>query len=98
PERFFSDDEYVLADAGYKATNYIVPIKKKPRNSELSLADQEFNTKISSMRVKIEHAFGILKERFYSLKSIPVRIKRKEDVVKVNAWIRVCVALNNFLM
>ncbi|OAD73948.1 hypothetical protein PHYBLDRAFT_145413 [Phycomyces blakesleeanus NRRL 1555(-)] len=50
PEQFFSDDEYVLADA----------------------ADQEFNTKISSMQVKIEHAFGILKERFYSLKSIPV--------------------------
>ncbi|OAD67115.1 hypothetical protein PHYBLDRAFT_151721 [Phycomyces blakesleeanus NRRL 1555(-)] len=63
PERFFSDDEYVLADVGYKAMNNIVPIKKKPRNSELSLADQE-----------------------------------KEDIVKVNAWIWVCVALNNFLM
>ncbi|OAD67750.1 hypothetical protein PHYBLDRAFT_72160 [Phycomyces blakesleeanus NRRL 1555(-)] len=79
PEQFFSDDEYVLADVGYKATNYIVPIKKKPRNSELSLADQEFNTKISSMQVKIEHAFGILKERFYYLKSIPKAKRRWED-------------------
>ncbi|OAD80852.1 hypothetical protein PHYBLDRAFT_94085, partial [Phycomyces blakesleeanus NRRL 1555(-)] len=98
PEQFFSDDEYVLADAGYKAMNYIVPIKKKPKNSELSLADQEFNTKISSMQIKIVHEFGILKERFYSLKSISVRIKRKEDIVKVNTWIQVCVDLNNFLI
>ncbi|OAD75555.1 hypothetical protein PHYBLDRAFT_64468 [Phycomyces blakesleeanus NRRL 1555(-)] len=34
----------------YKATNYIILIKKKPRNSELLLADQEFNTKISSVQ------------------------------------------------
>ncbi|OAD66584.1 hypothetical protein PHYBLDRAFT_150402 [Phycomyces blakesleeanus NRRL 1555(-)] len=52
PEQFFSDDKYMLADARYKATNYIVPIKKKLRNSELSLADQKFNTKILSMHLE----------------------------------------------
>ncbi|OAD74889.1 hypothetical protein PHYBLDRAFT_61067 [Phycomyces blakesleeanus NRRL 1555(-)] len=41
-EQFFLGDEYVLANAGYKTMNYIVPIKKKAKNSELSLADEEF--------------------------------------------------------
>lgn len=98
PEYFFSGEQYVLGDGGFKALNYLVPIRKKPRGQPMSKADEKFNTYISMMRIKIEHAFGILKNRFYSLKSIPIKIKGEYDATRVTYWIRVCIILNNFLM
>lgn len=53
------------------------------------------------MRIKIEHAFGILKERFCSLKSLPIKYDKvtgKYDQQRTNDWIRTCVIVNNFLM
>lgn len=50
------------------------------------------------MRIKIEHAFGILKSKFRSLRGIPIHIKGPKDLHLVNIWIRVCVILNNFLL
>ncbi|KAF1806241.1 hypothetical protein FB192DRAFT_1441636 [Mucor lusitanicus] len=97
---YFSGEEYfVLGDGGYKAYNCLVPVKKTPMGEPMSRADEKkFNTYISIMRIKIEHAFGILKDRFYSLKSIPIKVKCLYDVRRVSQWIRVCVILNNFLM
>ncbi|OAD74541.1 hypothetical protein PHYBLDRAFT_144978 [Phycomyces blakesleeanus NRRL 1555(-)] len=97
-ERYFSKEQYVLADSRYKATNYVVPVCKKPRNQPMHKSNEKFNVYIAMMHVKIEYAFGILKERFYSLKSIPVQIKSEDDIRLVNSWIQACIILNNFLM
>lgn len=97
-DKYFAEDEYVLGDGGYKKFKFLVPICKKPKNEPISPDDEKFNTYIAMMRIKIEHAFGILKERFYSLKSLPIKIRRRSDMQYVNAWITVCVILNNFLL
>lgn len=64
PEYFFSGDQYVLGDGEYKAFNYLVPVRIKPRHEQRSRAVEKFNTYIAIRRIKIEHAFGILKEWF----------------------------------
>lgn len=101
PERFFSGGQYILGDGAYRNLPYLVPIKRKPLNEDHHPADEKFNTYIAMMRIKIEHAFGILKERFCSLKLLPVKYSKKTgryDQQRVNDWIRTCVILNNFLM
>lgn len=98
PSKYCVGNEYVLGDGGYSPTNYLVPVSKKPRNGTTADDDQQFNTYISQMRIKIEHAFGILKARFQSLKQLRLKIKSKDDVVYASGWIRVCIALNNFLI
>ncbi|OAD67097.1 hypothetical protein PHYBLDRAFT_118674 [Phycomyces blakesleeanus NRRL 1555(-)] len=98
PNNFFSGDQYVLADASYIPKTYVVPVIKKPKNKELCDADKAFNSYIAMMRIKIEHAFGILKARFCSLKRLPIKIRSRKDMNMVNSWIRVCVVLHNFLI
>lgn len=98
PSKYCVDDEYVLGDGGYSASRYLVPVSKKPKNGVTGDEDQQFNTYISQMRIKIEHAFGILKSRFQSLKQLRLKVESKEDIKYASAWIRVCIALNNFLI
>ncbi|OAD78972.1 hypothetical protein PHYBLDRAFT_141029 [Phycomyces blakesleeanus NRRL 1555(-)] len=100
PKRFFFGDEYVLASrGGYKPLEYLVPVKtKEPGQERLPKSDEVFNSYISIMCLKINHAFGILKERFSSLNEIPVKVKNMDDAKLVNEWIRVCIILNNLLM
>lgn len=98
PTKYCIGNEYILGDGGYSAFHYLVPVSKKPRNGTTADDDQRFNTYISQMRIKIEHAFGILKARFQSLKQLRLQITSKEDVAFASAWIRVCVILNNFLI
>ena len=80
------------------AYKFLVPIHKKFCGEYMLPADEKFNTYITMMLIKIEHAFGILKEQFYSLKSVPIRIRRRSDMEYVNYWITICVVLNNFLL
>lgn len=93
-----TDDQYVLGDAGFSQSDYIVAVSKKPRNGELSKEDITFNNQIARLRVRIEHAFGILKERFQSLKELRIFIQSENDLIYASSWIRACVVLNLFLM
>lgn len=70
-----SDGQYVLGDAEFSQFNYLVPVSKKPKNNEPTKEDVTFNNHISRLRVRIEHAFGILKERFQSLKELRILIR-----------------------
>lgn len=97
-ERYFSGDEYVMGDTGYKQYKYLLVVKRKPRTTNLTPDDEKFNKFIAMMRVKIEHVFGILKSRFKSLKGIPIRIKGPKDLHLVNCWTLVSVILNDFLL
>lgn len=57
-----------------------------------------FNRYFSSYRVRIEHAFGILKEKLPSLKSLSIRIKDTRNHKFACTWIRVCCILHNILL
>ena len=61
-ENYFSPGEYLLGDAAYTNTNYIVSPYKVPLTQEPS--NCHFNRKLSSLRIDIEHTFGILKGRW----------------------------------
>ena len=57
-----TDDEYLLADKAYEIdkhliTPYMMPIARQPSH-------KAFNRAHSVERVKIEHAFGVLKARW----------------------------------
>jgi DDE superfamily endonuclease len=73
-----SSDEYIVAGKAYQLdkhiiTPYKVPIARQPSH-------KAFNKAHSEQRIKIEHAFGVLKARWPSLRSLPVRIR--DDVQK----------------
>ena len=73
-----TDNEYLLADKAYEIdkhliTPYKMPIARLPSH-------KAFNRAHSVERVKIEHAFGVLKGRWPSLKSLRIRIG--DDVVR----------------
>lgn len=67
PEKF-PDDCHILGDAAYKLhQNVIVPYRD---NGHLTPSQRNFNFCHSSARVTIERAFGLLKTRFRSLRTV----------------------------
>lgn len=59
--------------------------------------NRRFNYLHSNVRIDIEHSFGILKQRFPSLRNIRLRLKNKEDYMRILQWIMTCFVLHNFL-
>ena len=57
--QYFLPGEYLLEDAAYSNTSYLIGPYKSPYTRDKS--NRKFNRKLSSVRVNIEHAFGILK-------------------------------------
>lgn len=58
----------ILGDLGYQGANelnpftrFVTPIKKKPKEKELSETDKATNKALSSLRVRVEHPFSYLK-------------------------------------
>lgn len=92
PERYFTNGEYLLADGGYVLTPRTLIPYKMPTRDQL-----EFNRKISSARIIVEHVMGLLKGRWCSLRNLRIQIHKKEDVEKVNKWIVACLILHNMV-
>ena len=46
----------------------------------------------------MEHANGVIKARFASLKGIPIDIRSAADMPRVASWIKTCVILHNVLI
>ena len=71
-------------------TPYKMPIARQPSN-------RAFNRAHSVERVKIEHAFGVLKARWPILKSLGLRIgdNIESDHLRVTDWIMACLVLHN---
>lgn len=98
PDSFFHDGAYLLADSAYTSSATIVPAYKKPANSALSREQVDFNYKLSNMRVRIEHAIGILKGKFQSLKGLRACIRGNRDIQRLSYWIRACIVLHNIVL
>jgi len=98
PNLFFSrPDEYILADKAYRVTRRCMTPYKQPLASQEAGGYKNFNLQLAEARVKVEHAFGVLKNRWSSLREIPIRISNSNDHVRVVAWIMACIILHNFL-
>lgn len=48
--------------------------------------------------MQVEHANGVIKARFQSLKKIPIEIRTNEDMPRCATWITACVLLHNVLI
>ena len=93
PERYFSNGEYLLADGGYVLNNRTLVPYRNPQEPE----KLEFNRKLSSARIIVEHVMGILKGRWGSLRGLRLKIKEKQDTENVNKWIVCCLILHNIV-
>ena len=96
PHEFFSNGEYLLADAGYAGTWWCCTPYRNPQ-AQLPINSQ-FNELFSSARVKIEHVNGIWKGRFASLKNLRIQVKQMKQFGDINRWIVVCIILHNLLL
>ena len=95
PKKYFSNGQFLMADAGYALLRFICTPFRQPA---ASLEENElFNHLFSSARVTIEHVNGILKGRFGSLKGLRIEIKEVEDFKRLNEWVLVCLILHNIL-
>lgn len=57
-----------------------------------------YNKYFSKYRVRIENCFGILKEKFGSLKELNFRMTTNKNKAECNDWIMVCCILHNALI
>ena len=98
PTDFLSDGEWMWADSAYPIRTWCVPPFRKPRNGELSRTQKKFNYHLSSVRVRSEHAIGLLKGRFQSLRELRIQIGSHELHKFTILWIRCCVILHNLII
>jgi len=96
PEDFLDDLEYVLADSAYTLSKTVLTPFKKP--ASLRPDNATFNKLLSSMRVRVEHCIGILKNRFQSLKGMRQRIRGRKSAKHVVDWVKACAILHNMLL
>ena len=93
----FSGSEWLAGDSTYKLTlNLITPFKANATESTLQQRNI-FKRMFSQYRIRIEQCFGLLKERFNSLKELKIQIK-DDNSVKICRWILVCAMRHDFLI
>jgi hypothetical protein len=85
----------LFQDAGYQGYRpegvKIIQPEKKPRGKELTKEQKERNTKISSCRVRVEHAIGSVKR--YRIVKDECRLRKNNYV---DTALLYCAALHNF--
>ncbi|POW07670.1 hypothetical protein PSTT_08111 [Puccinia striiformis] len=76
----------------------IIPAFKRAPGRPLPPNKQQFNYELSHNRVIVEHTIGMLKNRWQSLKSLTIELLGKKTAKRLNAWLRACVVLHNYLL
>ncbi|XP_066585879.1 putative nuclease HARBI1 [Prorops nasuta] len=92
PSKYFPSDTHIIADAAYAIhPNVMVPFRD---NGHLTAHQKNYNFVLSSTRMTIERAFGLLKVRFrILLDCLPLT-----DVKKIPQVIIACCVLHNICM
>jgi hypothetical protein len=90
------EENYVLGDSAYSNSNSIVtPFRR--RICTRPVKEGVFNRQLSSLRVSVEHAIGILKNRFQSLRGLRIRVDKKNGHRRACEWISACCVLYNII-
>ncbi|XP_036334884.1 protein ANTAGONIST OF LIKE HETEROCHROMATIN PROTEIN 1-like isoform X1 [Rhagoletis pomonella] len=96
-DNFFSFDQWLAGDSAYPLLKTIIT-PYRSNSQQLDYARRKaFNLRHSRFRVRIEHCFGLLKERFGSLKELRVRIQDEKSHNFCSTWFLVCCILHNIL-
>jgi hypothetical protein len=77
-QHFFCKDSTGYADMAYRLTNRLVKYTKKEVDENEDGRYAQFNIQLSSARVKVEHAFGNMKNRFPLLSGLSTMLGSKE--------------------
>lgn len=97
PDHLFAkSDEYILGDKIYRVKQRCVIPYQNPLGRQEAGGYWCFNWSHAHVRVKIEHTFGILKNRFRFLQCLPIKIHSAQDHCRAVGWIIACVVLHNF--
>lgn len=94
---FFSGSQWLAGDSAYKlSTTIITPYRA---TSKVGTVQERniFNYHFGKYRIRIENTFGLLKERFGSLKELRIRVGDDSSINFANAWIFVCCILHNMI-
>lgn len=97
-ELFFEDATgYLLGDSAYRLTNRVIkPYSKRAIQADVTGDLKAFNIHFSSARVKVEHAYGLMKGRFPIMRELPIIIGSAEENRRaVDIIFTICV-LHNF--
>lgn len=94
----FQKDEWVWADSAYPATTWCVVPFKRPTRGQLSRNQKTFNYNLSRIRIRSEHAIGLLKGRFQSLRELRIQISSLNRHRWAIVWIRCCIILHNLII
>jgi len=92
PNEYFPNNTHLIGDAAYPLSTYVmVPFKD---NGHLTPRQKNFNDRLSSTRMAIERAFGLLKGRFrILLDCLPLT-----DLSKIPEFVIACCVLHNMCM
>ena len=67
--KYLLEGDYLLADKAYELTSRCITPYKSPLADQVEGGYRTFNRALASMRIKIEHAFGMLKARLPMMSS-----------------------------
>ncbi|XP_067633653.1 putative nuclease HARBI1 isoform X1 [Eurosta solidaginis] len=94
----FTGAQWLAGDSAYKLTSTVITPYRSTSTEMTSHERNAFNRQFSQYRIRIEHCYGILKERFNSLKELRVTIRNDQSVKFACRWILVCAILHNIVI
>ncbi|WVO18233.1 hypothetical protein L204_105941 [Cryptococcus depauperatus] len=96
---FFDGLEHIIGDAEFTCTPHIIPMYRRLRNEpQLVGRPAFFNHRVKPAHVCVEHAIGILKMRWASLRNLPIKLKTVKDEARAYAFIQAAIILHNLLI
>ena len=95
--RYFDGAQWIADDSAYKLTPTVIVPYRKNANVGSNAQRNVFNSTISKYRVRIEHCFGRLKDRFNSLKELRISLRNSDSTKFACKWILVCAILHNIV-
>jgi hypothetical protein len=113
PRKFLKQqEEFIFTDLGFKKEVFAVPPykgkeAKLEHNALFNKAQRGGRTKVllvlvlilwNVTREQVEHANGVIKARFASLRKMPIEIRSDADMLRCAVWITACVVLHNILI
>jgi len=93
PNVYFTNGQYLLGDKGMLYSRHVIGPFKEP---ECTCAEhRNYNYQLARLRVKSEHAIGILKGRWGSLKELRLTLATDRQFSFAMTWITACIVLHN---
>ncbi|MBW0499791.1 hypothetical protein O181_039506 [Austropuccinia psidii MF-1] len=95
PQEFYKRDQYLLSNSAYASSPWVVPeFKGVLAQNEDS---HSFNYCLAKSRVIIEHAIGIFKGKWLSLREMQNQMRDNHEIEYFVGWVVSCTILHNML-